>query len=155
MFQPKEIIYGFAKGINPPHNKYMVTLYRDENLQIIASFTTSKDRAGVAIDKIRHGINYNDANQVSSYVFEKDFVIGKDPATEKDFAFPKRTTIVFDYGIREGSLESFEREFENAQVVCVMNDSEYVDLIYAMYKSPSTNGRHKAILDKILQENMK
>lgn len=52
MFQPREIVYGFVKGINPPHHKYIVTIYQDEELSIVACFTTSQGRAGVPEDKI-------------------------------------------------------------------------------------------------------
>lgn len=151
MFQPREIIYGYAKGFYSPHNKYIVTIYRDEELNIVACFTTSKSRAGVAEDKIHHGAIYKD-KQCVSYVFEKDVKIGVNPATGNEFAFPKRSVITFDYGVREGQLESFLKEFDNPEVVCLLDEKEYIELVYAMYCSPHTKTTHKKVLNKILEE---
>lgn len=150
MFQPGEIIYGYAKNMYNPHNKYIVTIYRDENLNIVACFTTSQSRAGVPESKIHHGAIYRN-NECISYVFEKHKCIGKHPLTGEKFSFPKRSVITFDYGVREGTIESFMKEFENPIVVCVLNNNEYIDLVYAMYTSPYTSIKHKKILDKILQ----
>lgn len=151
MFQPREIIYGFAKGLFSPHNKYMVTIYRDEELSIVACFTTSKTRSGVSEDKIHHGAIYKD-KECQSYVFEKDVVIGIDPTTGQEFAFPKRTVITFDYGVREGQLDYFLKQFDNPRVVSLLYEKEYMELIYAMYCSPYTKVKHKEVLDKILKE---
>lgn len=61
MLKAKNIIYGFCKYTNPPKNKYLISLYRSEELNIIAVFPTSQRRAGVAVAK--HGCNYRN-NQV-------------------------------------------------------------------------------------------
>ena len=152
MFAPGEITYGFAKSTNPPKFKYLVTIYRDERLNIIASFTTSQSRAGVPLEKIHHGAIITEDNKCLSYVFEANQEIGIDPRTGKPFSFPLRTTVTFDYGIIEGELQQIKNQFENPEVVCKLNDSEYIDLIYAMYKSPHTKARHKDILNKILED---
>lgn len=149
MFEPREIIYGYAKGLHNPHNKYIVTIYRDENLNIVASFTTSQQRTGVSEEKIHHGAIYNEKKCIS-YVFEKDVVIGVNPETGLDFSFPKRTVITFDYGVIESTKERFLQNFDNPKVVCVLNETEYIELVYAMYSSPHTKQTHKDVLDKIL-----
>lgn len=151
MFQPREVVYGYAKNLFSPHNKYIVTIYQDDDLNIVACFTTSKRRAGVPEDQVHHGAIYRDQECVS-YVFEKDKVVGINPTNGADFAFPCRSVVTFDYGVKEGIKESFMEEFNNPQVVCVLNDSEYIDLVYAMYRSPHTKVCHKNILDKILQK---
>lgn len=150
MFQPREIMYGYAKNMYSPHNKYIVTIYQDEELNVVACFTTSQSRAGVSEEKLHHGAIYRNKECIS-YVFEKGVNIGKNPSTGKSFAFPKRSVITFDYGIKEGTRESFIEEIENAEVVCVLDEEEYINLIYAMYRSPYTNARHKITLDRILQ----
>lgn len=152
MFAPGEIIYGFAKSTNPPKNKYLITIYRDDTLNIIASFTTSQARAGVPPEMIHHGAIINDENKCLSYVFEAKKEIGFDPRGGKPFSFPLRTTVTFDYGIIEGRYEQIQAQFENPEVVCKLNESEYIDLIYAMYKSHHTKARHKEILNRILEQ---
>lgn len=147
MFQPREIIYGYANGLYKPHNKYIVVIYQDENLSIVACFTTSQSRSGVPEEKIHHGAIYRD-RQCISYVFDKDKIIGTHPQTGNDFSFPKRSVITFDYGVREAPVESFLKEFDNPEVVCVLHESEYMELVYAMYISPYTDKRHKHVLEK-------
>lgn len=151
MFQPREIVYGYAKSLYNPHPKYIVTIYRDEELNIVACFTTSKARAGVSEEHIKHGAVYKD-KQCISYVFEKDVAIGRNPNTGDEFSFPKRTVITFDYGVREGLREYFLKQFDNPEVVCLLDEKEYIELVYAMYRSPYTQNKHKVVLDKILQE---
>lgn len=151
MFQPREIVYGYAKGMYSPHNKYIVTVYQDENLSIVACFTTSQQRSGVPENQIHHGPIYRDKKCIS-YVFEQGVVIGNNPDDNSDFSFPKRTVITFDYGVREGQKEYFLEQFGDPKVVCVLNEKEYIDLVYAMYCSPYTKISHKFVLDKILQD---
>ena len=99
MLKAKNIIYGFCKYTNPPKNKYLISLYRSDELHIIAVFPTSQRRAGVISPK--HGCNMRD-NQVISYVFEAGLPIGKKKDSDEDFAFPKQTTSPFDYCFKEG-----------------------------------------------------
>lgn len=151
MFKPREIIYGYAKGLYSPHNKYIVTIYQDEELSIVACFTTSQQRAGIPQHQVHHGPIYRD-KQCISYVFEKDRPIGLDPQTGQFFSFPKRTVITFDYGVREGKRAYFQELFDNPRVVCLLDEKEYIQLVYAMYCSPHTKISHKKVLDKILQD---
>lgn len=150
MFQPREIIYGYAKGLYSPHNKYIVTIYQDDNLSIVACFTTSQQRAGVPEQQIQHGPIYRDKKCIS-YVFDQGVTIGRNSDGE-DFSFPKRTVITFDYGVREGQKEYFLKQFDNPKVVCTLDEKEYIELVYAMYCSPYTKANHKKVLDRILQE---
>ena len=149
MLKAKNIIYGFCKYTNPPKHKYLISLYRSEELHIIAVFPTSQRRAGVAVPK--HGCNFRD-NQVISYVFDAGHPIGKKKGSDENFAFPLQTTIPFDYCFREGDQEDLLKTFEQPEVVGVLSDKEYIDLIYAFYTSPLTPQKYKPIFDKILQE---
>ena len=149
MLKAKNIIYGFCRYTNPPKNKYLISLYRSEELHIIAVFPTSQRRAGVAVPK--HGCNIRD-NQVISYVFDAGHPIGKKKDSDEDFAFPLQTTIPFDYCFREGEQDELLKTFEQPEVVGVLSDKEYSDLIYAFYRSPLTPQKYKPIFDKILQE---
>ncbi len=151
MFQPREIVYGYAKGLYLSHNKYIVTIYQDDDLSIVACFTTSQQRAGVPELQIQHGPIYRDKKCIS-YVFERGVAIGRNPDTGNEFSFPKRTVITFDYGVREGQREYFMEQFDNPVVVCVLDEKEYMELVYAMYCSPYTKTSHKVVLDKILQD---
>lgn len=138
-------------GLYLPHNKYIVTIYQDDDLSIVACFTTSQQRAGVPELQIQHGPIYRDKKCIS-YVFERGVAIGRNPDTGNEFSFPKRTVITFDYGVREGQREYFMEQFDNPVVVCVLDEKEYIELVYAMYCSPYTKTSHKVVLDKILQD---
>ena len=103
------------------------------------------------MDIPRHGCNIRD-NKVISYVFDAGHPIGKRYCSDEDFAFPIKTTIPFDYGFREGCQEDLLKTFDEPQIVGVLSDKEYIDLIYAFYISPLTPQKYKPIFDKILQE---
>ena len=130
MLKAKNIIYGFCKYTNPPKNKYLISLYRSEDLNIIAVFPTSQRRAGVNVPK--HGCNFRD-NDVVSYVFDAGRPIGKKSESEEEFCFPLQTTIPFDYCFKEGDQNDLLKTFESPKVVGVLSDEEYIDLIYAFY----------------------
>ena len=149
MQKAKNIIYGFCKYTNPPKNKYLISLYRSEELNIIAVFPTSQRRAGVAEPK--HGCNIREG-QIVSYVFDAGHPIGKKQGCDEDFSFPLQTTIPFDYCFREGEQYELLKTFDSPRVVGVLSDKEYIDLIYAFYTSPLTPLKYKPIFDKILQE---
>jgi hypothetical protein len=149
MLRAKNIIYGFCKYTNPPKNKYLISLYRSEEMHIIAVFPTSQNRAGVVAPK--HGCNICD-NQIISYVFDAGYPVGRKAGSDEDFAFPMRTTIPFDYCFREGDQENLLKSFESPKVVGVLSDKEYIDLIYAFYSSPLTPQKYKPIFDKILRD---
>lgn len=148
MLKAKNIIYGFCKYTNPPKKKYLISLYRSDDLNIIAVFPTSQHRAGVAMP--RHGCNIRDG-KVVSYVFDARRPIGKKTDSEEDFSFPLQTTIPFDYCFREGDQNDLLKTFDSPEVVGVLSDKEYIDLIYAFYTSPLTPQKYKPIFDKILQ----
>lgn len=149
MLKAKNIIYGFCKYTNPPKKKYLISLYRSDDLNIIAVFPTSQRRAGVDIPK--HGCNIRDG-KIVSYVFDAGHPIGKKSGLDKDFAFPMQTTIPFDYCFRCGEQDELLKTFDNPQVVGVLSDDVYIDLIYAFYTSPLTPQKYKPIFDKILQD---
>lgn len=148
MLKAKNIIYGFCKYTNPPKPKYLISLFRSKDLNVIAAFPTSQRRAGVAFPK--HGCNERNGHVVS-YVFEAGHSIGKKMDGEEDFSFPLPTTIPFDYCFREGNQDDLLKTFDSPEVVGVLSDDEYIELIYAFYKSPLTPQKYKPIFDKILQ----
>ncbi len=156
MFQEREIILAFIKDIHPPKKKFLITLYRDQELNVVACFTTSQHRIPSNPEDVRHGVVRKNGAPVA-YVFEKDKVIGISPKTDKPFSFPKRTIVTFDYCFQVGTLEKFEQRTDptDRETVCVMNNKEFVDLLYAMYRSPHTNGRFLPMIEKSLEKHSK
>ena len=67
-------------------------------------------------------------------------------------SFPLITTIPFDYCFREGEQENILKSFDSAEVVGVLSDEEYINLIYAFSKSPLTPRKYVLIFEKILNE---
>ena len=151
MLSPQNIIYGFCKTTNPPKKKYLISLYRSEKLNVTACFTTSKERAGVPLQKVKHGAIKNDDNEIISYVFSNDICIGMTPSG-KEFKFPVQTVIRFDYCFKDGEQYDLLSNFISPVVVCRLNDNEYENLIYAMYYSDDTPEIYKSYFEKILFE---
>lgn len=153
MFQPGEIVYGFVSGLGfrNPKNKYLITLYRDNNLEVVACFTTSQHYYGIPDELVKHGVIYRD-EEIYSYVFEKDVVIGTNPQDGSDFAFSLRTTVTFNYGIKHGELGEFAHGMQNVKTVCILSKKEFGDLLYAMYKSPEVDEAYKPYLEKSLED---
>lgn len=149
MLRAKNIIYGFCTFTNPPKNKYLISLYRSETLNVVAVFPTSRKRSGSLSPK--HGKNYR-GQDIVSYVFEANRCIGKKYGSDEDFSFPLVTTIPFDYCFREGEQENLLKSFESAEVVGVLSDEEYINLIYAFSKSPLTPRKYIPIFEKTLEE---
>ena len=145
-FNPGEIIYGYVSSIKPPKYKYLIVLHRDEELSIVACFTTSQPRAGISTDESTHGpIRKN--GDCLSYVFQAGRAIGCNPATRERFSFPLKTTVTFDYGVIEGPIERFRSMFNDARTVCILDKEEFMNLLYAMYQSSHSSLRHKQILE--------
>lgn len=82
MFAPGEIVYGYVTRMGK--SKYAVSIYRDENVNILIHFTTSQPRAGVPIEQVHHGAIYKDG-ECRSYVFEAKREIGINPSTGARF----------------------------------------------------------------------
>ena len=149
MLSPRNIIYGKCLTTNPPKNKYLISLYRSNDLNVVACFTTSQSRAGVPLSQVQHGKIKDKKNNVISYCFKADINIGNCP-DGTSFAFSLDTTIVFDYCFQEQFQDKLLSNFEHPNVVCTLNDDEYLDLIYAMYQSKTTNKGYKTIFENIL-----
>ena len=132
MFEPGTVTYGFAKNINNPKYKYAISIFRDEDVQVVIHFTTSQRRAGVPDDQIKHGINRDADGKVVSYVFEPDVEIGDIP-TGGRFCFPERTVMQFDYGFLRGDDWSLQQQFDDLEVKCHLDREEYLNLVYTMY----------------------
>ena len=151
MLTPKNVIYGFCKSTHPPKPKYMISLYRSEDLNIVACFTTSQNRAGVPSERIKHGKITNERNEVLSYVFLPEVSVGKTPAGQA-FHFPVQTVVRFDYCFREEEQSKLLSSFVAPEVKCTLDDAVYENLIYAMYKSDDTPLIYKTYFEKILFE---
>lgn len=121
MFEPGTVTYGFAKNINNPKYKYAISIFRDEDVQVVIHFTTSQRRAGVPDDQIKHGINRDADGKVVSYVFEPDVEIGDIPAGGR---FPFRTVMQFDYGFLRGDDWSLQQQFDDLEVKCHLDREE-------------------------------
>ena len=137
MLSEKNIIYGFCKATHPPKNKYLISLHRSPELDIIACFTTSKNRTGRTYVEKEHGKIKDGKDNIVSYFFKHGVTIGKN-LNGDDFTFPEDTTIVFDYCFQTGEQNAILNNFKDPKVKCVLSDDEYYNLIYAMYKSPHT-----------------
>lgn len=151
MFQEREIILAFVKDINPPKPKFFITLYRDEELNVVACFTTSQHRAPIAPEEVKHGVLRKD-NKPVAYVFEQGYEIG---VTEggTPFSFRKRTFVPFDYCFQQGSLDSFMSRVQTPEVVGILNNEEFVELLYAMYRSPHTKKVYMPFIEKALRKH--
>lgn len=152
MLKAKNIIYGYCTYTTPNKPKYLISLYRSDDLSIIAVFPTSKRRSGTS--NPTHGCNKRD-NIIVSYVFDAKRPIGTKFKSEEDFCFPLQTTIPFDYCFREDSQENILKTFKDPKVVGILSDQEYVNLIYSFLHSPYTPQKYKVIFDKILKDYFK
>ena len=114
MFAPRDIIYGYAKGLYRPKYKYAVSIFKDAKLNILAQFTTNQDRRGYTIDAGK--------------------VIGTNPQTGSDFCLPKRTVLAYDYGFLYGTEQQLISQLDNPEIVCRMNEDEYINMVYALYR---------------------
>lgn len=150
MLSTGNIIYGFCKTTNPPKEKYLISLYRDKDINVLASFTTSLARAGVLLPNDFHGVVKNNENP-QAYVFSKDKAIGIKPTGEK-FKFPRTTTIRFDYCLQSGEQDSILKKFNSPRVECTLNKDEHIDLLYAMYKSPDTKQAYLPMIELALNK---
>lgn len=150
MFEPGEVVYAFVKNIHPPKNKYFVTIYQDDELRIVTCFTTTQNRVGIPLEQLSHGYVKKN-NLLVGYFFDKNIEVGLDPEGVP-FKFPRNCVIPFDYGVQIGTKSQFLNSIEKEKVVCKLHPKEYVDLVYAMYKSPMTDSKYKPYLDKVLQQ---
>lgn len=137
MLSPRNVVYGFSKITNPPKEKFLISLYRSKELSVVACFTTSQDRAGVPLEQVTHGAIKNKEKEIISYVFLTSVCVGVAP-DGSDYHFPVQTVVRFDYCFKDGEQTDLLSSFNSPKVVCKLNDAEYENLIYAMYKSDDT-----------------
>ena len=67
-----------------------------------------------------------------------------------DYHFPVQTVVRFDYCFKDGEQTDLLSSFDSPKVVCKLNETEYENLIYAMYKSDDTPEKYKPHFEKIL-----
>jgi hypothetical protein len=70
------------------------------------------------------------------------------------YCFPQVTAIPFDYCFQNKSQEELISGFESPAIMCILHQQEYLDLIYAMYKSKVTPQKYKDIFEKIFEEHI-
>lgn len=148
MLSTRNIIYGFCTSTTPQKYKYLISLYRDGDSEVLASFTTSLKRSGGKDDSNIHGVVKRNGSPVS-YVFSTSKKVGVSP-DGTPFSFPMQTTVTFDYCIKTGSQESILKQFVDPRVECTLNVDEYENLLYAMYKSKDTDKKYISILERAL-----
>ena len=149
MVSPRNVVYGFSKITNPPKKKYLISLYRSKELSVVACFTTSQDRAGIPLEQVTHGAIKNKEKEIISYVFLTNVCVGVAP-DGSDYYFPDQTVVRFDYCFKDGEQTDLLSSFDSPKVVCKLNETEYENLIYAMYKSDDTPEKYKPHFEKIL-----
>ena len=149
MLSPRNVVYGFSKITNPPKEKFLISLYRIKELSVVACFTTSQDRAGVPLEQVTHGAIKNKEKEIISYVFLTSVCVGVAP-DGSDYHFPVQTVVRFDYCFKDGEQTDLLSSFNSPKVVCKLNDAEYENLIYAMYKSDDTPEKYKPHFEKVL-----
>lgn len=149
MYQVGAILHGlfdfYSQG---KKTKYAIILYKDKDDFILTTFTTSKDRSGT--ENPVHGANPTKTDP-KSYVFKAKVEIGHKP-DGNPFSFNKDTTIVPDYGLSLKSIAEFNSKVENLEKVCQLYQTEYIELIYVLYKSKKTNIQYKTFFSKILED---
>lgn len=109
MLRAKNIIYGYCLRTTPNKYKYLISIYRSDELNIVAVFPTSQKRSGSSSPV--HGANMRDGNIVS-YVFKGNVSIGYMPNSEEPFSFHwirlYLLIIVFGMIVRKIFLRSLE-----------------------------------------------
>jgi len=149
MYQVGAILHGLFDFYSlGKKTKYAIILYKDNDNFILTTFTTSRDRSGSEYPV--HGANPTKADP-KSYVFKKNVEIGLKP-DGNPFSFNKDTTIVPDYGLSIKSIAEFNTKVENLVKVCQLYQTEYIELIYVLYKSKKTSIKNKVYFCKILEE---
>lgn len=151
MLSPQNVIYGFCKTTHPPKYKYLISLHRSTEINVVACLTTSQNRSGVPSVDIKHGKTKNNDGEIISYVFMPDMEVGDSPDGSK-FKFPKQTVIRFDYCFKEDGQEKLLFGFDSPTIVCKLSDREYENLIYAMYQSEDTPEVYKPYFENILAQ---
>ncbi|NDV58276.1 hypothetical protein [Bacteroides sp. 519] len=151
MLSPKNVIYGFCLFTIPKKDKYLISLYRGSDLDIIACFSTSQQYHITKYPHITHGKVKNEKGEIVAYVFDIGHVVGKTTGNIP-FAFPKRTIIPFDYCFQNKSQQELIDGFNNPRICFVLSEEEYIEILYSMYRSKYTPIRYKKIFEKILNE---
>lgn len=150
MFTPGSILYGLFSFVTESKNKYAIVLHNDGNSCIVTTFTTSQARSSICIPV--HGANPKE--KPKSYVFKANIPIGlKDNGGI--FCFELDTTVVPDYGYAYTSISDFKNKVTSLTKVCNLYESEYINLIYTLYKCSELPKRYKALFEQILENKLK
>jgi hypothetical protein len=131
MFTPGSILHGLFDLKIERKNKYAIILHNDGFNFIIATFVTSKKRAG---ENPSHG--KNPVDNPNCYVFKAGTVIGETPGGE-DFSFRKDTVVVPDYGYSYETVSDFCSKVYGLRKICKLHKQELIELLYTLYKCKS------------------
>jgi hypothetical protein len=151
MLRPKNVIYGFCLFTTPKKDKYLISLHRGSELDIIACFPTSQQYYIIKHPHVTHGKVKNEKGEIVAYVFDSGTIVGK-TISNTPFAFPKRTIIPFDYCFQNKSQQELIDGFDKPQICFILDEKEYIEILYSMYQSKYTPMKYKKIFEDILNK---
>jgi hypothetical protein len=141
--------FDFEDGKSPIRDKYLIVLYRLENISVIAPLTTSKDYLP---DKYKsERCVKDDESKIHCYFIPAEIVIGS-----KGFFFPKNTYIhIISSNLKQRDISSLTGKYINtglAELQDRLSDKEYSDLLYCIYKSSFIPKGIKRLLEPVIED---
>ena len=137
--------YEFEDGTIKGTGKFLIVIFNNNDVSIIASLTTSQNH--IPDDLKKHGCINSDYISVSCYHFEKSKKI-----TTSDFSFWKDTFVYFSNNVFEKKIDIIEEKYgDTIELKGKLSDEEYEEFIYCIYKSKFVNRGIKKILEKHLE----
>ncbi len=150
MFNSGNIIhiekYIFPDGVVKNTGKFLVVLYNNKNISIIATLTTTKDSIPEKFKQ--EGCIYKPDINFHCYYIPKNKEICKNK-----YSFKKDTFIYINPKlVFEKQLNYYDNTYniKDIEIVGNLNKNEYEDLVYCIYKSKFTVKKIK----RILKENV-
>lgn len=138
--------YRFNDGEIKHTGKFLVILYNDNNVSIVASLTTSKNHIP-DIDLKTGCIDVPD-KQIHCYHFPKNKKI-----CQNDFSFELNTFVYFLSNIFKEQISYYESMYNSKiEVIGTLLLDEYRDILYCAYKSKYLKMNIKYLLEKQLNE---
>jgi hypothetical protein len=139
--------FDFKNG-QPIKGRFLIVLSDDENSQIILSIVTSQDF--VPVDLFKHGCIKEDERRIHCYCFEEKNIIG----INNDFSFKKNSFIYIDQSsVYEASISNITDAYKDKiDIKDSLLETEYIDLIYCIYKNKFIERGIKRKLNDILEK---
>lgn len=149
MFENGSIVhipkYEFDDGETKDTGKFLVVIYNDSGVSILAGLTGSQDH--VPDDMKNHGCLDDYSKRISCHFFEEQKVI----CTNK-YSFSKDTFIYFAGNIFDVQIKKLEDKYGGTmQHKGILREEEYVELVYCIYKSKFVKKAVKTTLEKHLE----